>query len=99
MAAGEIKHPSTEAVSHDEKVDILTFSSEWPNGQRAVRVHFKDRHPAFFAWLYDHGVSPIQLKQREARYVAQGGNAALRVDSGVDMQQRVFSTPNAIGYQ
>lgn len=93
-----IKDRNTPAVSAEEAVEILTYASEWPDGTKAIRVHFKENTPQYSEWLYENNLSAYALKQREKRYIALGGKPAIRVTSNAESENTVKRMLNSIGY-
>lgn len=93
-----IQNQYSYEITEKQKIDILSFSAEWPSGTTANRVHYREGSLLLVEWAYKAGITPYSLLQRERRYVGLGGKPAIRVNTQEAAEAAVRTTPYAIGY-
>lgn len=85
-------------VDEDQAKAILVCASEFPDGTKAYRVHFKFYLPQFKAWARENKMMLYPTKQRIRRCEALGGKMVIFVATNREAVDKVETHENGIGY-
>lgn len=85
-------------VDEDQAQAILVCASDFPDGTKAHRVHFKFYLPQFKAWAREQKMMLYPTKQRIRRCEALGGKMIVFVVTDRQAVDEVESHENGIGY-